>query len=853
MAQPLFDEHPLEEYFRETGDIQEVMPGSHPEYSAEPSTVGTQQRHIVGSFVSHIMKKAEVLSNVVFASSPVHPSPAFAERFKYDVISSSLLSTSLAASPQPGRRSFVSDLPGRQNSSIAADHSRTSTGYESSDLRVVVAIISAAVLAFAAGYELLPMLLIALALYVVRAAKPQTADSTAPALTLDSLSELISAGNVWDSVVNEAMAIVENDERSPSAFYSPTSQQSPLLSLRVALQTSLTTTQSQCDNVRQLLAALTSPQQLSQLSEMYAPATPVKPSFPSLVLGGSPRPFSDSVTTWRNRTTSLPSASNKRATWNGSQVLTRGGLEGLRVMRRHEKRRSDLNSLFLSPEGNRSAPPTPLARKILHDVKEEEGMSETESESFYAAKDDVFGVSALNLRRKRRSTAIATFGTPPPSYSSQTIGPSSHPSLSSISSPSRFTLLHTNRRPFSLSALSLALHGALSAKRYSCAHLLALRFEEDADDDSYWEDVRSIMALLTSTFSDASNSLVTALDDVEKQRMKDGRPSTDSLAGSSRDGSMSPDTSKKSSLSARPMRTMAEMTSFAPLPSHLTRFAAHVDAISSALNDAREHLEQCVAAVRDAKAENADVSTLPNADGSTLDHFASEDEKETQNAALQAYDHLRKELGFAFRECERGRERLLDVIAASQPALPLGETEEAYAAPSLVPDTSSEASFGLDTTLAVPEKKEVSKPAVFDLEHPQQLSDDATEHLLLTATSQHLPRPGIEQVYEADSSVAKYTRERSKLSREERIQLANARRESGVGLGLGVVTEGRPLREQWGPGGEVVQELKDVIWQVSEKRRRFSERMSLGSVDSAESSELPSAREPSIAVEDIVS
>lgn len=29
---------------------------------------------------------------------------------------------------------------------------------------------------------------------------------------MDALNELISAGNVWDSAVNEAMSIVESDE-----------------------------------------------------------------------------------------------------------------------------------------------------------------------------------------------------------------------------------------------------------------------------------------------------------------------------------------------------------------------------------------------------------------------------------------------------------------------------------------------------------------------------------------------------------------------------------------------------------------------------------------------------------------
>jgi hypothetical protein len=29
--------------------------------------------------------------------------------------------------------------------------------------------------------------------------------------------------------------------------------------------------------------------------------------------------------------------------------------------------------------------------------------------------------------------------------------------------------------------------------------------------------------------------------------------------------------------------------------------------------------------------------------------------------------------------------------------------------------------------------------------------------------------------------------------------------------------------EKWGPGGEVVQELKDVIWKVGEKRRKMAD------------------------------
>jgi hypothetical protein len=618
---------------------------------------------------------------------------------------------------------------------------------------------------------------------------------------------------------------------SPNTHYGPVSAQSPLSSLRVALQTSLHTTQSQCDNVRQLLSALTSPPQLSQLSEMYAPTSPAKP-FMSFE---QPRPVSDPVSTWRRRTLSTPTkeqAQNKRATWSPSRSsLT--AVTNMNSMRRQEKRKSDINTLFLHAQGPVSAPASPASRGGLENVEEEH--PEPDLELAYTKEEDVFGVAALDMRRRRRISGMNVFGGAPPISSSHldpALGRGSHSSLSPQVSPSRFTHHQTNRHPLSLSVLHMALHGALAAKRYACAHLLALRFEEDADDEVYWEDVRSVMALLTSTFSDASSSLLVALDDAEQRRMKDERPSTESLVGGSRDNSLSPESNKR-----RSAKTMAEMISFAPMPTHIARFAAHVDAISSSLNDAREHLEQCVATIHEDK--DPDLSIRPQADGSSADPFGVESVSE--NPALQAYDRLRKELGYALRECERGRERLLDVLAPSKPA-PETDEEDEYgdAPPPLAHDLSSEESSGADSALSE-RNSSTFEIAVPDLDHQSHSLDDATEHLLMTSSSHHLPPPGIEQVFEADSGVtAAFTRERSKLSREERIKLAKARRESGIS-GHAVYTgvpeqDEKPAREQWGPGGEVVQELKDVIWKVGEKRRKMSERAA--SIDAQETGSL---------------
>jgi hypothetical protein len=45
---------------------------------------------------------------------------------------------------------------------------------------------------------------------------------------------------------------------------------------------------------------------------------------------------------------------------------------------------------------------------------------------------------------------------------------------------------------------------------------------------------------------------------------------------------------------AKSMAHMIAPASFAPMPSHLTWFAAHVDTISTTMNDARNNLEACV-------------------------------------------------------------------------------------------------------------------------------------------------------------------------------------------------------------------------------------------------------------------
>ncbi|KAI8985660.1 hypothetical protein BD414DRAFT_488809 [Trametes punicea] len=885
MAQPLFDEHPLEEYFRQTGEFAEPMPGGSSEFTPEPEVpldLGEESSANRSVQLPHFVVQAvQLIDDWLRSSSSSGVEHNFAERFKYDVISSSLLASTLAAPSSTTRRTFSPEVPGRlddrdgagedeasspkantgQPDASAADvHSRPPP---SAGPQLSYVIVSIAVLALALGYHYLALVLLSSSAYLWYVVHPDSEKSDTAKQTLEALNDLISAGNVWDSAVNEAMMLIDNEERS--IFYGPTSSQAPSSALRLVLQSSLQTTQQQCDNVRQLLSALTSPASLSHLAEMYAPSSPVRTPISFLESPRSPlasnamRPFSaPSTTSWRNRIISSPGASpiDKRATWNGPYAalsLARSPTAHL-LKRKQMNRRSDLTSLLppFPKLSSVSAPvspqaPSPAPKNNLQDVMEEgsDPAEELEEKGY-------FGAAALDMQRRRKSAGFEVFGAPPPSYASSAdpslldpplrspIRASYHSRGSSnfsptFSSSSRLTSVHTTRHPLSLSGLHLALQGAISAKRYTCSHLLALRFNEE-EDESYWENVRSIMALLTSAFADASTRLVEALDDAEKRRIKDEHPTPPS--GPARLGRDSSVSSLRSDLGLekKRARSMAEMVSFAPMPSAMSRFGAHVDAIATALNDARDHLEECVAALRDASSRRQSMQLSESSGGRSAPGDVQD------HPAFQAYDRLRKELGYALRECERGRERLLDIVAGPR-SVPDGAEDEEEASPytpGLKQDSGSESS----------EKGPISPNAQLDEHnHPGgdaglglELSlgrdgqdtdlDDATAHLLLTASSQHLPPPGVEQVYEAEtSSRAPFTREKSKLTREERIRMAKARRASGLHLFSSSFSSAdgaeryQPRGERGGPGGEVVQELKDVIWKVGEKRRKLSQQI----------------------------
>ena len=549
--------------------------------------------------------------------------------------------------------------------------------------------------------------------------------------------------------------------------------------------------------------------------------------------------------------------------------------------------------------------------EIPHDYTMASGVdrserAEGEGLSVTASDCDQFGRAALDVRRKYMSGGLEAFRrTGHDSVGSS--GPSSRHQPSSLSPSSRFTLLQTSRHPLSISALNLALQGALSAKRYTCSHLLALRFEEE---EEYWEDVRSVMALLTTSLVDATERLMEALDEAEKRRIKDETPSLPSL---SREASASPSNPATSPLqkaiplqscprsppitlpphsrshsqtqsypqplylpqsltpiprhlqshsastsssvppnandsdfptmarAKQPFRSIEQMMSYAPMPSHLMRFAAHVDALTCALNEARDNLEQCVTALRDTASGKTRDSISP--DVSLDDPFADPQSQGSSptttntTTAIEAYERVRKELGLAFRECERGRDHLLHHIHQLTTPPPQdvedvfsgSDTEEL---PPLGHDNGTDESAeerGSMTVAALLQTSMLVANASLGVEDGD---DSFSRHLQSQLEDPHPKFIGVEEVFEADTEdLGGFKRERSRLTREERIALAKAQRERKE-LGLSSTddwvtnlsgTRDRKISGGVGPGVEVVQELKDVIWRVGERRRKMTE------------------------------
>ena len=447
---------------------------------------------------------------------------------------------------------------------------------------------------------------------------------------------------------------------------------------------------------------------------------------------------------------------DKRSTWNG--VLSprpRLGL-GITVASRQARDGFLDENPFPSPSLSSSGG-APLATDAGDSSFFQEG----------ADRDPPFGVMALQLQRAYRT----------PKRQSLDVPKSKNTSLRTSPTASRFTTLQKNRHPFSMTALQHSLQAALASKRFSCCNLLALRFEDD-EDDAYWEDVRSVIALLTSTLEDETARLIEAIESSHLSRQREQLPTA-------------PPTPNELSPSHR-RRThhrLQDSISFAPLPSNLAKFISQAEAIESALDQASDALRACTSSVRKLAGMPLDTEEQPDSAAS---------------AALQAYETLRRDLGLALRDCERARDPLLGLIPKAGD--PESDSDEP-AVPPLAQDHSSAADSDSGQGDPAPD----SPNALEYVSRGPTMTDDVTRHLLAGTSVSHLPPPGEEQLFEAESAPPiRGLRERPSLSRAERIARAKAERES---------VQQSPVTPALRPGGEIVEELKQVISRVNDRKK----------------------------------
>jgi len=547
---------------------------------------------------------------------------------------------------------------------------------------------------------------------------------------------------------------------------------------------------------------------------MYAPSSPLafKPVF-NLESGRRPISFpSASRMTPRSQTSSLSGTPDKRNTWAGTPAgysyasLADAGspTSGIRSRKEGAQHRQQQSERSFRP------PPSP-STSHLEDVQEDD------VDVQFVNVDGSFGSAALDFRSQRSARL------PPPDFLTATplkrtstlplLSPS--PIRSPFTSPSsKFTSMNSAaRHPHSLVSLHHTLQGALASKRYTASHLLALRFKEDgADAEGYWEDVRSLISLLVTAFSGGLDRLGEVVESVERVREEERRvtPVQRTVSGE-QDGSKQ----KRRS-------THMQTSSFAPVASPFARFAVHVGAIENCLDDAKELLEGVVDVLKEG--ESGATSTIGGSGGSS-----TVDGDIAVHPALEAYERLRKELGVALRECERGREKLLELVKPPRHSDFDSDSEN---------DVEEEGSrMGDLPALGHDASDDSDKPPQSPFDEVHELVDDSPPHSsfktreemmdFLGGVLEKVP-VGAEEVFEADlEENVRVVRERSRLSREERIRLMKERRERKVDVSALSSIDS----DKWGPGGDVVQELKDVIWKVGEKRRKSGQQPSASTGD----------------------
>ena len=623
-------------------------------------------------------------------------------------------------------------------------------------------------------------------------------------------------------------------KRSNSAIATPASGH-----LKSALIAAFDSTRVQSDSVRQLFAPLTSALELSMLSEMYSPSAGAISPIPSHI---HIRGASASIL---RSPPSHASVFSKRSTWNGAA----------RTRQTHAA--SELDS---DPDCPHS-PPSPSIASFLSEVPH-----------------DSFGSFALGIARNRRRTAKARRDFPserPSSPFRQSTRPSStqfgraqSPFTSPASPLSRPDSTRSSpRRPCSYSSLRSSLECAVMARRYAASHLLALRFDEDPLD-VYWEDVTSVMNLFSKALLDASSSLAEALNEYLAARMAEQIPTpppskikrpSDAHETAARDIFGTPISPLSSPPAVIGILPSVELSSFAPMPTDLAQFAAHMDITAKSIEAAQKELRVCLTALQSPPTSRGDREQETQGGN---DVSVSQTDPLSQQV-MDSYARLRRDLGAALRECERSKGSLTSALhggaardrdgsdedaGALSPGLEVSGNETKGILPISPASSNSSLPYVAELETGIDNAAQVSLSAdVFDdfINTKRLEAESVGSHISANGSGRNpFTQPDPEQIYEATIPPATaQLREKSKMSRAERIRQMRERRAAGGATVLSDIPgsssderasekNGKIGYGHMGPGGDVVQELQSVINLVGERRRGAGSSTSLTTTSS---------------------
>ena len=326
----------------------------------------------------------------------------------------------------------------------------------------------------------------------------------------------------------------------------------------------------------------------------------------------------------------------------------------------------------------------------------------------------------------------------------------------------------------SLKASCLGIH--LRRRRVACC-LLGLRF--DVEGGEYWREVAAIMRILTVDIE----AELAKLDDAVTSALEESPSISDDV-----DLDRAP--WKSTNDAAMPVASSSGVADFAPRTSDEAALAERIDGL-------RKTLEKTW----------ADLATVRRlSDVQELEH---------------KWSTVRGDLGELVREWERGKDVVGRMTSTAKPPHPGPSSPSSPqtgrgSTPDALPQFMRHWTQETDESPSTSFETDV-QPASLD----SQDDDDAEQGSM----SEKLPRPGLDVVFEADLSTAARVRERSALSREERIALSKMAREEGLSLndllkrqaGEEVMSKGDhgDIVEQ---GGMVVDELKTMIGMIRARK-----------------------------------